>query len=310
MPRGLPPAAVSSAERPLAARARLLDEAVEESRHRLGALERRPAGEADVDGGDVGRLDGRGGGDRRGGAPAPGRGPSPAPGGRRRAAARRWGDRSSRAGAGAGGPRYSSSTRRPWLPARRRRSGSRPRRARRGSAAARFEAGRGRHPEEALRAELRLVGGRSARSVLTTATSTWPAAASRARLDRVGGGDLEAQRRPLGEEAPQDRQQQRLAQVVAGGDPQRGHPRGGHLVEQRLERGRLVEQAGQAAEQRLAGGARPDAAARPSRTAPGRTAARCGGSAARPPRRSCAAGAPPRPPSRSAPPPARRERRG
>ena len=81
-------------------------------------------------------------------------------------------------------------------------------------------------------------------------------------FDRVRGRDVEAQGRRVGGETPQHGQQQRLAQVVAGGDAQGGHALGRQLVEQPLERRRLVEQAGQAAEHGLAGRAGTQAAPR------------------------------------------------
>ena len=70
----------------------------------------------------------------------------------------------------------SSSTRRPWLPAPRRRSGSLPSRARNGGATA----APGRDPEEALPAERRRRRGRRGRWLLTIATSTRPSATRRA----------------------------------------------------------------------------------------------------------------------------------
>ena len=251
------------------------------------------------------RARGPGGDCRRGEAPDPAPAPRPAPAARTTAAATRWGDRSSTAAAGGRGRRTSSRTRRPWLPAPRRSSGSRANRVRIGCA--RAPGVRGATQKKRWR-QSRTSSGPIARSLLTIATSTWPSADQPRGLERVRGRDLEAQRRPFREQTPQDGQQQRLAQVVAGGDPQR----------RRRARSPARPAAPRATSPRRTGGSgcrapprRPGCGRTPrptfSNSAHAEVRLDRGGAAGRRPRRSCAGGGPPRRPSRSGRPPARRE---
>ena len=139
-------------------------------------------------------------------------------------------------------PRNSSRSRRPWLPGPRRSSGSRASRADRRARAA----PPGRDPEEALAAK-RTSSGPGGAVRADDRDVDLPVGDQARRLDRVRGRDLEAQRQRLGEQLPQHRQQQRLAQVVAGGDAQGGHPARRPAPPAGPQRGRLVEHPGQAA---------------------------------------------------------------
>ena len=124
--------------------------------------------------------------------------------------------------------RISSSTRRPWLPAPRRSSGSaqprrqrlRPRRA--GARPSRSAAGTAR-PRRARPGV-----------ALTIATSTWPSATRRAASTEWVVVISKRSGSCVGDQPPHDRQQQGLAQVVAGGDAQRGHALRRQLLQQPL----------------------------------------------------------------------------